>query len=142
MSSFKFAARLRVSRALRQLVLASGGFLTLSGIAMILTWPVDAGWRMLLALAWGVCGCWKLAQLRRAYMSYGYIEVGTGDMVRLHGEQDATVAAELLPGSVLLEHLGWLRLRTPAGVRIAELVYGNPRKNKDWRRLQVIWRHR
>ena len=141
MSSVRYAARLPVSQALRKIVLASGGLLTASGIPIIFSWPIDAGWRITLAIAWGAFGCWELVALRRAYMTYGYIEVGIGCTITLSGESHATVTAELLPGSVLLEHVGWLVLKTSDGAKVAELMYGNPRKNKDWRRLQVLWRH-
>ncbi len=141
MSSGEFAARLRASYSLRYLVLASGALFTLAGLLVIVTWPIDPGWRVVLAATWSAFGSWELAQLRRVYMTYGYIEVGSDGSVRLAGNDHTTVVAELLPGSVLLGHVGWLLLKTPDGSRSAELMYGNPRKNKDWRRLQVIWRH-
>ena len=141
MSSGEFAARLRASYSLRCLVLASGGLFTLAGLLIIFTWPIDPDWRVLLAIAWLAVGAWELAYLRRAYMTYRYIEVGSDGAVRLLRNDDTTVVAELLPGSVLLGHVGWLLLKTADGARTAELMYGNPRKNKDWRRFQVIWRH-
>jgi hypothetical protein len=49
--------------------------------------------------------------------------------------------ARLLPGSVLLRRIGWIRLETGIGQRCAELVRGSCRESDDWRRLQVIWRH-
>lgn len=113
----------------------------LSGLLVVCTWPIDPGWRVVLAIAWGAFGWRELSSLRRAYVTYGYIEVGIGGTIRLSGADHATVVAQLAPGSVLLERIGWLRMETPGGDKIAELVYGNPRKNKDWRRLQVIWRH-
>lgn len=49
--------------------------------------------------------------------------------------------ARILPGSVVLARLAWLRFETGKGAQAAELLRGDPRKSQHWRRLQVIWRH-
>ncbi|MBT8087186.1 MAG: hypothetical protein KJO46_04090, partial [Gammaproteobacteria bacterium] len=49
--------------------------------------------------------------------------------------------AEVLPGSLLLRHYGWIRLKPRHGRRFAALFRGHCRQSADWRRLQVIWRH-
>lgn len=141
MSSVKYAACLPVSQTLRSVVLASGALLWLSGIPIVLHWPIDPGWRTVLAIAWSVSGWRELAAMRRAYMTFCNIEVEIGGAITLGDHTHVSATAELLPGSILLGRVGWLRLKTAGGLRTAELIYGNPRKNKDWRRLQVIWRH-
>jgi hypothetical protein len=50
-------------------------------------------------------------------------------------------SVQLLPGSVVLAGLAWIRYETRGGVRSAELLRGSRRESHDWRRLQVIWRH-
>ena len=141
MSSVKYAACLPVSRTLRGIVLASGALLSLSGIPIVLHWPIDAGWRVVLAIAWSAFSWRELGAMRRAYMTFCHIEVEVGGAIALGNRAHVSATAELLPGSILLGRVGWLRLKTADGLRTAELIYGNPRKNRDWRRLQVIWRH-
>ena len=141
MSSVAYEARLRANNTLRQIVLVSGGVLSLSGAIVILNWPFNFAWRAGMTLAWFAFSCRELAVLRRAYMAFSYMDVGMHGAITLGRYSKSPVSAELLPGSVLLSHVGWLRLQAADGTRFAELVAGNPRKNKDWRRMQVIWRH-
>lgn len=141
MSSVAYEARLRANKTLRMIVLVSGGVLSLSGAIVILNWPFDLAWRTGMTLAWFAFGCRELAVLRRAYMAFSHMDVGIHGAIRLGRYSNTPVSAELRPGSVLLSHVGWLRLQAADGTRFAELVAGNPRKNKDWRRMQVIWRH-
>jgi len=49
--------------------------------------------------------------------------------------------ARLLPGSMLLRRVGWIRWDDGCGRQYAELLRGRSRESDDWRRLQVIWRH-
>ena len=49
--------------------------------------------------------------------------------------------ASLLSGSLVLPGVAWLRISVGTGPAYGELLTGNPRKNEDWRRLLVIWRH-
>jgi len=44
-------------------------------------------------------------------------------------------------GSVVLRNLAWLRLQAENGDVFVELLRGNARQSKEWRRFQVIWRH-
>lgn len=140
MSSPEFAAHLRASSALRQIVQVSGAVLCAAGILLIAGWPIG-GWQIVLVVAW-TARCWlELRRYRRAYRLFRHIRCAGDGSIVLADEAHTTTDAELLPGSVLLERVGWLRLETSDGQRFAELIAGNPRKNKDWRRLQVIWRH-
>lgn len=141
MSSTGFAAVLQASSSLRKLVLASGVLLLLLGVVCIALVPVDLAARALLSAGWVFIAGKELCVLRRAYMTFRYMHIGQSGTVVLFRRSGGTVAAEILPGSMLLQKVGWLRLRTVDGRRFAELIVGNCRKNKDWRRLQVIWRH-
>jgi hypothetical protein len=50
-------------------------------------------------------------------------------------------ALTLLSGSVLMSRVGWLRVRFPDGSRYGELLRGDPARDLEWQRLQLIWRH-
>jgi len=54
---------------------------------------------------------------------------------------DCPSGASIEAGSVVLWHFAWLRFRTENGRRHVELMRRKTAQNKDWRRLQVIWRH-
>jgi hypothetical protein len=46
----------------------------------------------------------------------------------------------LLPGSIVLRRVAWLRIRLPSGLDYGELLSGSSRSDPDWHRLQLIWR--
>lgn len=46
----------------------------------------------------------------------------------------------LLPGSVVLRKVAWLRIRLPNGLDYGELLSGSSRNDAHWHRLQLIWR--
>ena len=48
----------------------------------------------------------------------------------------------LLSGSIVLKRLAWLRLRFADGSEHGELLQGDPARDPEWQRLQLIWRHR
>jgi hypothetical protein len=39
-----------------------------------------------------------------------------------------------------MSRVAWLRLEFDDGLRYGELLTGNPRRDEQWRRLQLIWR--
>ena len=141
MSSSVFVAEIRTSSALRCAVVTSGLLLTAVAVVCSAWLPVTTVGKGLLVATSAGFGIREIAGLRRAYMSYRYIRVWPGGSVELISASGTAIAAELLPGSVLLARLGWLRLRSMSGRRFAELVNGDARRSKDWRRLHVIWRH-
>lgn len=46
----------------------------------------------------------------------------------------------LLPGSIVLRRVAWLRIRLPSGLDYGELSSGSSRSDLHWHRLQLIWR--
>lgn len=136
-----YSATIRPDGRLRACVHGSGIVLVLAGALALISLPVAPAPRLLLAAAWVALAAFKLVGLHRrmtavrAYRLYGD---GSLDLVYAAGAR----AGRLLPGSVLYEGVGWLRVASADGAAWAELVTGNCRKNKEWRRLQVIFRHR
>ncbi len=140
-SSTVFVAGIRSSETLRTLVVASGWLLLVAGLACIMALPLPLHQRTAVGVGWLLPVAWQLRRLRRGYMQYRYIHVFHDGRALLTSARGTAVAARILPGSMLLRGVGWLRLESVDGTRSGELVCGNCRKNKGWRRLHVIWRH-
>ena len=141
MSSRAYAADLRTSSSLRQIVIASGVAATLLGTLCIAALPFEPTIVMVSALLWLLTSLREIVALRRAYAAFSHLRIEAGGAVTLCGTTDGPIPADLLPGSVVLRRVAWLHLKAANGLRFGELIVGNCRKNKDWRRLQVIWRH-
>mgnify|MGYP001815240014 CR=1 FL=1 len=141
MSSSEYSAELQPDPTLRLLVLLSGSLLGIVGLVLILGLALPAP-----AVGLGVA-LWFNYMLREASALAGEFRHCRGlrvypdcSLLRLDRESRWR-PARLLPGSVVLPRLAWIRFETGRGIRSAELLRGNCRDSDDWRRLQVIWRH-
>jgi hypothetical protein len=140
-SSHTYSTELTPDPILRRIVLLAGVVTTVLGIMIILTLPVQAAWRAVAAALW-------LAQNARGLH---LIAQGNKRCQRIriahNGEVDIMIAgkfgtsARLVAGSIVMHGFAWLRFESEDGQRFAELLRGRSPQNKDWRRLQVIWRH-
>lgn len=141
MSSTAFSTELRPEPLLRIAVQLSG-LITLSfGLLALLLMPVDSAWRIAASILWLFYCIQELRIIRAAYSQYFAMKIDAVGEVRLATRSGEYHAAVLLPGSVLLPGYAWLRFKTENGLVFGELVRGNSRESKHWRRLQVIWRH-
>ncbi len=141
MSSNAYFAELHPEPRLRVIVLLSGLIACLAGLLLALSLPLDTLYRAVIVCGWVVLCGREMAQTWRGYASSGTLRISSDARieVRLVGGEWRT--ASLLPGSLVLPGIAWLRISVGAGPAYGELLTGNPRKNKDWRRLLVIWRH-
>jgi hypothetical protein len=113
----------------------------LLGLLALMLMPVDIIWRVASSTPWlFFCGH-ELRVIRTAYLRYTSIRIDANGGVRLETCDGEFEVADLLSGSVLLDHYAWLRFKTQKGAVFGELLRGNSRENQQWRRLQVIWRH-
>ncbi len=136
-----YSATILPDDRLRALVFVSGIVLGAAGACATACLAVAPQWRLAIASAWIALTLSALLRLRRrslAVTAYRVYPDGSLDLQL----RDGMRAGRLLPGSVLYERVGWLRVASSDGAAWAELVTGNCRKNKGWRRLQVIFRHR
>jgi hypothetical protein len=121
--------------------MSSGFALMLVGLVIIAGLPLPATWRGPIVVAWcAACGR-ELRQLGNAYRQYRAVRVFSDGTIELRGAEATVASAQLLPGSIVLPGLAWLRLRLENGRTSGELLRGNIGEDEDWRRLQVIWRH-
>ena len=141
MSSTAFSTELRPEPLLRIAVQLSGLTTLFFGLLALILMPVGSVWRIPACLLWLFYGIQELRTIRAAYSQYFAVNIDAVGEVRLVARSGEHHAAVLLPGSVLLPSCAWLRFKTENGLVFGELMRGNSRESKDWRRLQVIWRH-
>jgi hypothetical protein len=140
-SSNAYFAELHPEPKLRVIVLLSGLIACLAGFLLVLSLPLGVWQRAFIVCGWVVLCGREMVQTWRGYAMSSALRI-SGDAcieVRLVGGEWRT--ASLLPGSLVLPGVAWLRISVGAGPAYGELLTGNSRKNKDWRRLLVIWRH-
>lgn len=140
-SSARFEAVLTPDPRLRQCVLLFSGLALLTGIVLILCMPLATHWRILLVVAW----------VGESYRELRALVTGAVRLRRIRLDAEGNVSGQkpdgrsevltLLTGSIVLSRWGWLRVRFPDGGRYGELVSGDPVKDLEWQRLQLIWRH-
>lgn len=142
MSSNAYFAELHPEPKLRVIVLLSGLTACVAGVWLVLSMPLGTLHRTLIVCGWFfLCGR-EMVQTWRGYASSGALRISSDACieVRLVGGEWRT--ASLLAGSLVLPGVAWLRISVGAGgPAYGELLTGNSRKNEDWRRLLVIWRH-
>ena len=122
-------------------MLATGFSVALLGTLAIVLATAPAWVRLPVLIVWVVFSCRDLVVLRRGWQRcHGVRFLASGD-VEIRSGSGAWEQAELADGSVLLRRFGWLRFSTNDGTGVQELIRGCCRKDRDWRRLHVIWRH-
>jgi hypothetical protein len=111
------------------------------GLGVIMSMPIGGGWRGITCLLWLLFCRHELKLIRGAYARFERIRIECSGAVELFTFDGQRHAAAILPGSVLLPRCAWLRFELEDGCKFGELLRGDSSKNKQWRHLQVIWRH-
>jgi len=140
-SSSTYSADLNPDPALRRVVLLSGAGFCAIGVSLILAMPLHPAVLIAGSGGWLALCARELIMTVRGYALCCRLRMLVGGELLLLDPLGNWQRARLLPGSVLLRRIGWIRLETGIGHRGAELVRGSCRESDDWRRLQVIWRH-
>ena len=141
MSSTTYSAELHPDARLRRIVLWSGAFLGAVGVVLIFSMRLPAVVLIAASTAWLLVSGRELGRIRRAYTRCCRLRLSAGGEMRWLDVDGNWYPAKLLPGSVLLRRVGWIRWHDGRGRQAAELLRGRCRESDDWRRLQVIWRH-
>lgn len=139
MSSQRYFADLPANKAARSWVLASGALLIVCAGACAASLPYP--WLRLAAAAWVLIACRELFRLYRVYRRFVRIRLFADGSVELLAAGGQRHAGWLTAGSVALDRLAWLRVRHAGGGTSGDLLLGNGRKNEQWRRFRVIFRH-
>ncbi|MDX1404276.1 MAG: hypothetical protein R3192_07060 [Woeseiaceae bacterium] len=127
---------------LRALVFAWGVVAASAGAVILLRLPIASYLKPGLALLWLLECARELWALRRGGRRLCELRLAAGGEVSGISPRGDVLPLELLPGSMLLRRLGWLRLRFADGLTHGELFTGDARQDPEWHRLQLIWRQR
>lgn len=141
MLSTEYSAEISPDPCLRRVVLASGIVLALAGNLLIVFMPLPIALRVFGVALWGFATLRELVLLRRAWAGCIALRFVANGEVRILGADLEWRPAQLVSGSILLRSMGWLRVKSTAGPVVAELVRADRQQRRDWRHLQVIWRH-
>ena len=142
MSSTVYEAELAPNEHIRAGLVAFACSATVIGLILILLLPVIAPLRAALGVAFLLAGVAEAVALTRGMSRIYRIRIRADGSVSAVGFAGATQPLTLMPGSIVLDRLAWLRLRFGDGLRCGELLAGNAAENEQWRRLLVIWRQR
>ncbi len=141
MSSSRFETVLTPEPRLRQCVLLCGALAMITGSILILLMPLAPVWRLVLAAAWVGESLRELRGLARGAARLRFIRLDAEGNISGIGPDGRLEALTLLSGSIVLSRLGWLWLQFSDGSRYGELLRGDPARDREWQRLQLIWRH-
>lgn len=142
MSSAKYVADLQPDPLMRRVVLLTALLAGAAGILVLYGLPIDPSLRVLVMAAWVVWLAWNARQRRAAERQLQRIRLFADGTLALLGTDGRWTPATVAAQSTVLDRLAWLQFNLASGRSHAELLRGNARESKDWRRLQVIWRHR
>ena len=141
MLSTEYSAEISPDPCLRRIVLASGILLALAGNLLIVFMPLAIALRGFGVAVWSFSTLRELVLLRRAWADCIALRFVANGEIRILGADLEWRQAQLVSGSILLRSMGWLRVKSTAGPVVAELVRADRQQRRDWRHLQVIWRH-
>ena len=139
MSSAKLETSLEPECWTRRLVLLSGYFLLVMGIAICLSLPFDFHWRLLLTLVWVFDTSREISRMTVGMRRTKRLRIDTAGQVVAEDANGDLENLTLLSGSVVLRRFAWLRLEYSDNLHYAELFHGDPDKDLQWQRLQLIW---
>lgn len=141
MSSTPYSTEIAPERQLRLLVIASGVASMLVGMPILVAIDMDQRWTFLAGCIWLIASSRQLIVITFGYKRYRRLRIyGSGD-AELQNRDGDWRPAKLLPGSIVLDKLAWLRFVAPDGSQHREFVRRRSAECEAWRRLQVIWRH-
>lgn len=141
MSSTPYCAELKPDTRLRQLVVGCGLVSMVTGLVILAGMDLERRWTAAAAMIWLLASGWQLFVITSGYKQIRCLRIFGSGAVELEVPGGGWLAAKLLPGSIVLDHLAWLRIVTAEGCQHRELVRRKSSENEAWRRLQVIWRH-
>jgi len=140
-SSTAYFAEIHPEPLLRRVVLWSGVLLVAAGVLVILILPAPIWARLTMSVGWLAVAAHDLRLICRGWDDCEKLRFASDGSIAVLGADQQWHPGEWISGGVLLQRLGWIRLRNHNGVVFGELLRGDARVNPHWRRLQVIWRH-
>jgi hypothetical protein len=111
------------------------------GILLILSLPIDNMLRIAGVIGWCFTAGREIVDISTSHKRYSRLRVFADGSVELCAGDGQRQAAAIGRGCVVLPTVAWLDLSLSGGGRYRAMFRGNTRECKQWRRLQVIWRH-
>ena len=112
-----------------------------SGAVLILRLPLPWFGLLLGSMIWLMVSVWELRRFSHNAECCRRLRVAADGSVLSLDVNGVWQPGRLLPGSIVLRRVGWIRVMHGGGRKSARLFRGHCRESEDWRRLQVIWRH-
>lgn len=141
MWSARFEAELVPDERLRRALAGFAWAAIVVGGVLIVLMPAPLPVRAGLAALWFGSGLLELRAMARGRARLERIRIALDGRVFgvACGEAEPL---QLLPGSVVLARVAWLRIRFADGLSCGELLAGDARTDPAWHRLQLVWRQR
>ena len=113
----------------------------MTGLALILCMPLNPLVRVLMSCAWLGESIRECRGLVRGAARLSQVKLDAlGNIAGITADGRAECLT-LLSGSLVLRRLAWLRVQFPDGSGYGELLRGDPARDPEWHRLQLIWRY-
>jgi len=125
-------------RTLRLLALAA----LPAGMALILLLPLAPWLSAAACMAWLASGVRDYRALCRGASRIGCLALDALDNLEGIAPDGRGQRLDLLPGSLVLPRLAYLRVRFPDGACYGELLRPRGAADPDWQRLKLLWRLR
>lgn len=119
-------ALVAISGATGLLIIASLRPAAMPGSAMVAIWV--AAVRM------------QYCRLQKGFGKLAELQLNDLGLVSIVDHANGRQQANLRTGSRVLPAVAWFRLAMPEGGHLTELMLASSQSERDWRRLQVLWR--
>ena len=139
MSSRKFSVDLLPDKRLRGWLLLGGAVSAGIGLVMILHLRLSIVMRVVLLAAWLGWSGRELLMQADGSQRVRRIRLNNLGEVWITDARGRSSQADLLPGSVVLRRIAWLRIRLDCGRKYGELLTENAVQSGQWHRLQLLW---
>jgi hypothetical protein len=113
----------------------------LGGIGAIAGLPIEAYGRIFAIVLWTAVSVRDLWVVASGFRRCSRIRIEHTGKLYVDSADNCCSAATLSAGSIVLWQFAWLRFCAEDGRRHVELIRRKTAQRKEWRRLQVIWRH-
>ena len=141
MPSNEYFAEFTPDRDLRRFVQWSAAAMALAGVAVIVSIDSPIAARLCAVVVWCAILASQVGALRKNWDQCAGFRVHADGSVEVRNVAGEWRPGKLEPDGVLLRRWGWIRLRQGSGRPFAEPLRGSCRDSREWRRLQVVWRH-
>jgi hypothetical protein len=107
----------------------------------IFSLATDIRLRAFAAAVWALWGGMQWFLITSAYKRYQRVRIYSDGTAELMDRAGHWHPAAVCDDCIVLATYAWLKLKPAPGGTYCELMRAASSENKQWRRLQVVWRH-